>query len=381
LSSFGAYVLRQLALGTVLVAACLTAVVWLAHSLRFVDMIVNRGLPMTTLFELTVLMIPTLMIYVLPIAMFSVVMFTYGRLIGDRELVVMSAAGRSWRELAQPALVLAAVVVLIDYALSIYVMPKANQRFGELQWELRYDADAILIREGEFTEVADAITAYVRERRPNGSLTGLLVHDERDPAKPVTLMAERGALVKTGDGARVVMLKGSRQEWDRNREAYSILYFDAYAFDLDTARERPAVRYRKAFERTPDELWDPAADPVVLERDYNIFRAEFHKRLVTPWYALVFTLAGLAWLFTGEIGRQARNKRILGAVGTFLALQLSFLGLENLTANHPSLAPLMYASVIVFGAMAYAVMAHGPVWRRLSHVLGPNVLRLPRSRP
>ena len=44
MNAFTRYVLRQLLVGMVLVTASLTCVIWLLQSLRFVEMIVNRGL-------------------------------------------------------------------------------------------------------------------------------------------------------------------------------------------------------------------------------------------------------------------------------------------------------------------------------------------------
>ena len=58
MSGISWYIFRQLGWGTVLVALVLTLIVWLTQSLRFVDMIVNRGLPGSTFFYLTLLLLP-----------------------------------------------------------------------------------------------------------------------------------------------------------------------------------------------------------------------------------------------------------------------------------------------------------------------------------
>ncbi|MEJ0070490.1 MAG: LptF/LptG family permease [Pseudomonadota bacterium] len=54
------YILRQLALSTALVVVTLTAAIWLTQSLRFVDWIVNRGLPLSTFAYIAVLVLPEL---------------------------------------------------------------------------------------------------------------------------------------------------------------------------------------------------------------------------------------------------------------------------------------------------------------------------------
>ena len=95
MNGFTKYVLRQLFVGMVLVTLGLTTIIWLSQSLRFIEMIVNRGLTAGMFVYLTMLPLPNFLVIVLPIALFTVVVFTYTKLINDRELVVMRGAGLS----------------------------------------------------------------------------------------------------------------------------------------------------------------------------------------------------------------------------------------------------------------------------------------------
>ena len=78
-----AYILRQLTIAFVIAVLSLTCVVWLSQSLRFIDMIVNRGLPLSTFVYLTVLLLPSWLSIVMPIAGFASVLFTYNRMLND----------------------------------------------------------------------------------------------------------------------------------------------------------------------------------------------------------------------------------------------------------------------------------------------------------
>ena len=71
------------------------ALIWLTQSLRFVELVVNRGLSLRVFLQLTGLLIPNFVAVILPITTFVVVQFIYQRLAGDRELTVMRAAGLS----------------------------------------------------------------------------------------------------------------------------------------------------------------------------------------------------------------------------------------------------------------------------------------------
>ena len=123
LSQLDRYVLRQLAAALLAATGGLVALIWLTQSLRFVELVVNRGLSFGTFLHLTGLLVPNFVAVILPITTFVVVQFVYQRLAGDRELTVMRAAGLSPLALARPALVLAGVVVALCYWLDVLVVP------------------------------------------------------------------------------------------------------------------------------------------------------------------------------------------------------------------------------------------------------------------
>ncbi|MBT7484832.1 MAG: LptF/LptG family permease, partial [Rhodospirillales bacterium] len=180
------YVLRQLLVGMIFVTAGLTCVIWLSQSLRFVEMIVNRGLSAGTFLYLTALLLPNFITIIIPIALFTVVVFIYSKMINDRELTVMRASGLSQFSLAKPAIIMALMVMMMGYALNLYVVPQTYKAFREMQWDIRFSYSHVLLQEGAFNNISNNITVYVRERTPDGQLHGILVQDARKPESPFT---------------------------------------------------------------------------------------------------------------------------------------------------------------------------------------------------
>ena len=86
------YLIHQIVIAMAFIVVSLTCVIWLSQSLRFVDLIVNRGLPIPTFIFLTVMLMPTWLSIVLPIASFAATLFVYNKMTNDREMVVMSAS-------------------------------------------------------------------------------------------------------------------------------------------------------------------------------------------------------------------------------------------------------------------------------------------------
>ena len=349
------YVLRQLATATLFVTLALAGVVWLSQSLRFIDLIINRGLSVVTFLHLTLLLLPSFLSVILPVALFCAVVFIYHRLTTDSELVVLRAAGLSEIDLARPALILGAIMMLVCFGITLYFMPLGFREFKDRQFVIRSDYSHILLQEGNFTTLTDKLTVYVRARQSNGELLGILVHDNRDPEAPVTMMAERGALVSSADGPRFILINGNRQELKRDGRKLSLLYFDRYSFDLSNVGANEGPRWREPRERYMHELFGPPQNEgdVVYWRQLH---AEGHRRLAAPLYVIVFTLIGLAAMLAGDFNRRGRLSRMLFGVGAAIVFQGLALTLANQIVKAPWLSSALYAYIGVWAAAALYVL-------------------------
>lgn len=354
-----AYVFRQIATVTAMVAVTLTCAIWLTQSLRFIELIVNRGLSLGTFFALTLLLLPSFLWLLLPIALFAAVLFTYQRLISDSELIVIRAAGFSPLQIARPALAIAAIVVAAGYSLSLYFLPFAYRDFKDLDSAIRNDFAGIMLREGTFNVVSQNVTVYVRARDPSGDLTGLLLHDARRPEQIVSMTAESGRLAIADGGPRVILVNGNRQEYDSRTGRLRMLYFDRYSVDLGRAVEQAGERWREPRERFLHELLGPPRDDMDRQHVARL-RAEGHSRLASPLLALALTLAALAALVPGEHDRRGIARRVIAAVVVAAAIQTASIGAQNAIAKWPMLTPLIYLSTLLPIAVGYWWLAAGP---------------------
>ena len=357
------YILKELLGPMVFVTATLAGVVALTQSLRLVDLIINQGLSAAGLVTMTMLLLPGFLALVLPTALFLTIVFVYHRLNSDSELVIMRAVGLSPYALAAPAIILALLVSSVSYGITLYFMPAGFRSFKDQQFTVRSDYVAVLLREGTFNTLMDGVTVYVRERTRKGELRGLLVHDNRNANEPVTMMAERGALVGTADGPRFIMFKGNRQEIDAGRDGVRLLYFDKYVLDLGRFANPSRSRWREPGERFLGELLRPGQSEDDIANAHK-FKAEAHRRLVTPLYALAFAIIGLAGILPGEFNRRVAWRRILFAAVAAIAVQVIGLSLVPFVANHPELTGIMYVNVALpIVVSLYILFAPQRRWR------------------
>lgn len=338
------YIFRQLGLAGVLIVAALSAVIWLTQSLRFIDWIVNRGLPISSFVWIAMLMLPTFLAVILPIALFAATIFTYQKLQGDSEITVMRAVGVGQIQLVLPALAIALLGMALSYAINLHLLPASYREFKVLQTEIRNVHTSVLLQEGVFTEIDDSVTVFVEQQQGAGAVTGIMVQDARNPEKPVTIIADKGAIITTATGPRIVMTNGNRQELDRATGRISFLFFERYAIDIERRLAAEQRRDLSATERFLNELWDPG--PNVTDRMRDAYRAEGHQRLASPLYVLGFVAIALAALLAGDFSRRAPTRRILLAVAAVALVQAVGIGVMNLAGRTPALIPLIYLNAV-----------------------------------
>ncbi len=346
---------RQLLVALVASSGGLVALIWLTQSLRFVELVVNRGLTFEVFLQLTSLLIPSFVAVILPITTFVVVQFVYQRLVGDRELTVMRAAGLSPLMLARPALALSALVMVACFVLNLYIVPTSLTAFREFQFEIRNRIVAFLLQEGVFTPVSDDMTVYVRKRDTDGTLHGILVDDARQPNSHATILAERGRLVESAGVPQVLLINGSRQELDRQNGRLDVLTFAENTIDLAQEGKGEEARLRDPTEMTLSELLNPP--PGALgERDLGKAVVEAHRRLAGPFTAVSFALVGLVAVLTGSFRRHGGILRPLFGVLAVVALLALGLAVGNLASRDVRLVPLIWVQAIAPGLIAAWVL-------------------------
>lgn len=342
--------------------AALTAIVWLSQSLRYVNVIVDQGQSAGIFLYLIVLMLPSLMIFVLPAALLFATFYALFRLQTDSELVVLAAAGRSRFTVAVPFMVLAALVALLHLAINLYLMPLGQRTLKDRMFEIRGDLITNILREGQFTTPSEGLTVYVRERTGSGSARGILVHDNRDPARATTYMAEAGEIVDSTAGPRFLLVNGNVQRIEAPGRI-ATLQFDRYVIDLAPFQKGERADQRGTQERYLGELLNPPDIANLTEQRARSYVADAHERLSSPLYSFIFVLIPAAAILAAGSARRSIAWRIGLAALIALSIRMAGLGVRGAVGNDIALWPLLYATPLLGIALA-AVWLSGWTWRR-----------------
>lgn len=350
---YSKYIITRIMGPLVFITLGFTGLAWLTQSLRFVDLIINRGLGVGMFVYLSSLLLPSLVTIILPVALFASVIFAYHRLMQDSELTIFSNVGLSRLQLMKPAITLALLVMVVGYSVAFYVMPSSYRKFKDMQAFIRDNYASVMLQEGVFNTMIKGLTVYIRGRDNKGMLYGILVHDNRNAQSPVTMMAESGQLLQTPSGPQFLLVNGNRQEINSVQKQISILHFDRYAVELSQFTTATVDRHREPEERYFSELIMPEHDIPQGLRDR--LSVEIHTRLLWSISSLFTVCIGMASFLSGEFNRRGQIRRALFSACICVAYFSVLIGLINALAPHGVAVILVYLYVIAACIFSYMV--------------------------
>lgn len=344
---FDRYIFKNLLTATAFIAVTLAVVIFLTQSLRFLELVIESGASGGTFWWLTMLAMPRFLEVILPLSLMAGTLFIYNRMTSDSELVAIKSVGYDPGTLAKPAVILSVIVTVFLLANTLWIAPKAISSMQAMRQMVKAQFSAALFREGVFNQMGPGLTVYIRERAKDGELRGLMIYDSRDPeAPPSTVVAKSGSLIAADDGFQVLLNEGSRQEYDRTKGALKRLNFNRYTIELPESKD-VAARWQEPDERTLFDLLNP---DMSVQRDVESlrdFRIELNRRLISPVFAVVFTMVACAFLLVGPIDRRGQARKIIMAVGVVVMVQGLYIASYNLARQNDLGVLLMWALAIV----------------------------------
>jgi len=334
----------------VMCTVIITAIAWLTQATRLLDLIILQGQGAGIFFRLTLLFIPSLAGLIAPIGLLIACIYTLNRMNQDSELAVIYAAGSGKWQIVRPFIAASLLVTLIVIGINAYIMPKSLQVLRTEISQIRADLVANLLQPGRFFSPIKGVTIYFRERGENKDMMGVLIHDKRDQANQVTIVAQRSKLVSNDTGNFMVFYEGNIQRRSETAEKVNLVAFKQYSYDLSDLSPESKISFLKPKEKYIGDLFNPdPTDPYYRTWPGKV-RAELHRRLASTFYPLVFTLISLAFLANAQTARQGQIIRILLAIFSIIAIRGLGLALTNLSGKRD------WAVLLVYGLPFLAIL-------------------------
>lgn len=358
---YSRYVFKQVCNALLMILGSLTAIVWIATSLKQVENISSGGFWL--FFQMTSLAMPQAMSIVAPFALLIACLYSLHKLNLDSELIVMTASGATIWRLIRPYAVLGVLMSLAVLFSNVWVQPLCAKKLRSFIIQVRADLISHVLLPGKFSTSGGKLTFHIRDRAKTGNLLGLLVVDERSSKEQMTYLAEVGEMIKLEGSAFLKMERGHIHRKISGKEGVQIVKFDEYILDLaefGQSRQGP-IRY-KPRERTMSELMTLSEQDRVNPKMPGFLRAEFHNRLSSALYPLFFALLAVACLGIARSNRQASMKLLLFGFILGVAVRMGGLVAVNLLRVHPAAVYLVYGLPLlaILGCFVYMWLMMNP---------------------
>jgi lipopolysaccharide export system permease protein len=277
----------------------------------------------------------------------------------DSEIIVMNGAGmRPWT-LLQPFLAVTLVTSLMLTAIGAYFAPESLRTLRRWLTEVRTDLVSNIVQPGRFISNEQGLAFNIRERRPNGLLLGLMMDDRRDPNERVTIIAERGEIVKNKNGSFLVLENGSIQRHETKQRDPNIVMFDRYAFDLSQFSTGSQVVKYSVRERYLWELIRPNPNDPQLKSEAGQIRAELNDRILAPIYPFAFVIIAFAFLGAPRTTRQSAAWSMTAVILGVSALRLAGFASTVFALKYSIAVAFQYVAVAATIAAGLFVISRG----------------------
>ena len=305
---FDKYVIKILAVATFVTALSLTLIILLTQSIRYLELVISSDASPFYFLVMISLAIPKFLEAIMPLAFAIGSIYTANRLMNDREMIIMSAAGASVTTLGRPFMMFAGFMMVFQFVLSGWIAPMAVERLQITRAEVKSHYATLIFREGVFNTLSNGLTAYVENRNGMNEIENIMIHDAKgrlNEGQSTTILAKRGIINLTENRQQLLIYDGTQYLRNIEKGTLSRLDFNQYTLDIPTEESSIATRWKEPDERIFTKLF--ISDSGGSARDIGKkkeFIAEIHRRIATPLLYGSFIISIIIFIFMGSWNRR-----------------------------------------------------------------------------
>ncbi len=318
------YFSRQLIAIFIMLLMILTGLAWMMQIMSMMKFLLKYGVDLTDFLGLTALMIPFIASIIVPFVCFIAIIFVYNKLISDNEITVMASSGLSPAQIAKPALKLGLLLTVLNMILSVWIVPKTQAEFYDMQWNLKYGMAHMKLQEGAFTEISDGLVVYV-DKVSNHDLNQVMLSDTRKANSDSTIFAETGKLVSTARGLSLMMNNGALQSSGNQNVTGT---FDTFDMDLNIVEKNNNNSFRVRRISTPELL--KAVFDAKTKKQHKMILSELCTRFLTPFMNLVLAALCATILLRSSLLRRRTSFAPVVAVAAMAIVMALYMSLSNM---------------------------------------------------
>ena len=293
------YLMREILTYFLIGVLVFTILFIMGKTLKLTELLVNQGVSPFDIGRLLIYLLPSSLIFMIPIGLLLGVLTTFVRLSSDNEIVAFKASGVSLYQLTPPVLFLSITAYLLTTLLVIYGLPWGSQGFRHVLYDIAKTKAYTAVKEGTFNDSFDGIVIYVDKTPLRGKkLRKIFIHSEdKEESDTKTILAKEGYVATNPDSHEIILhligVTGDRIS--KEGESYTSIESDALIQKLTFGGNLSRIRRFRArdWEMSIGELKAKVKTRKLLHKDYTQQLLEIYRKFSIPFACIVFGLMGI----------------------------------------------------------------------------------------
>ena len=291
------YIFREMAIPFLFSIGIFTITSLLSKIPHLIQLMINHGVGFLVVVQFIVFILPSILIYVIPVSFLIAVLIAYNRLSSDNEITAMKAAGLSILKISRSVAIMALFAYSISSFFTIYAFPWGSLSSKRLIYDMARSKASIGLRERVFNSAFNGLILYAnRIITENGELEGIFISDQRDE-KDNNIITAKNGIISSDHQTMEITLRLFNGIVHRSGEKglYKIVTFNTYDLNLSLKDEKIKNPDTSKANRdlTVSQLKEKIDDMKRGGRDPAPHIIDLHKRFALPASVFVFGLLGI----------------------------------------------------------------------------------------
>ena len=292
------YIFKEIAFPFLIILFILTFVLLMGKILQIMDLVINKGVSLLSIIKIIAFLMPSFMLFTIPIALLISILIAMGRLSADNEITALKTSGISLTQIYYPVAIASLITFLFTIFISYFLVPHSNFATKRLLFNIVQQNASIGIKEKVFNADFKDFLIYAEKVPVNKNyLEGVIVSDNRMINEQNTILAKKAYLVSDPESMTVKLKleNGSIHTVSSDLKNYRKIDFESYDINLNLSSALASFdeSSKSSTEMTMSELLENMKKPGLEEAAVRELAIEVHKKFSIPLSCIFFGIIAL----------------------------------------------------------------------------------------
>jgi len=355
------YIVREVVRHALLGLLIFTFVLIVPKLVRLMELFVRHSGSSLQILKLFLCIIPSILVFTIPMAVLVGVLLGLGRMSMDSEIIAITALGISRKRILVPVGVLALAGAALTLLMTLWLAPRSLRAFRNIEGGLLTSQISFQVQPRVFDERFPRMILYINDVSASGTHWNgvFLAEAGAESGSRITLAENAIVIAEPRLGKLELHLNGgSTHEFSRDDPGhYSLTDFGSSDWPIEVSGMTPAKERELSFpERTFSQLWSDRG------KTWRDARVELHQRFAFPVACLVFALIAVPLgAQPRRGGRAAGTLLAILVIGAYYSLFIMGAGLARQGAVFPFIG--MWIANLVLALTGFALLPRMETFR------------------